>query len=117
MKMFKYKMIKYFPYSASEEFINIGFWLWDENENKMQCYISDKHLKILAKCPLIDIDFVKSGIERLKLETDEKYWYGNHFRFGELDAVLHDTLESAKNFLYYEKIGFKFKNLKTNASF
>ncbi|HHS6755869.1 TPA: hypothetical protein ACTOAE_000180 [Campylobacter jejuni] len=42
---------------------------------------------------------------------------GNHFRLGELDAVLHDTLESAKNFLYYEKIGFKFKNLKTKLDF
>ncbi|EHP0960223.1 DUF3037 domain-containing protein, partial [Campylobacter coli] len=82
MKMFKYKMIKYFPYSASEEFINIGFWLWDGNGNKTQSYISDIHLKILAKCPFMDTIFIKNSIERLKLETNENHWYGNHFRFG-----------------------------------
>lgn len=112
MKMFKYKMIKYFPYSASEEFINIGFWLWDGNGNKTQSYISDIHLKILAKCPFMDTIFIKNSIERLKLETNENHWYGNHFRFGEFDAILHDSLESAKNFLYYEKIGEKFKNIE-----
>ncbi|HEB7573160.1 TPA: hypothetical protein RZI51_000560 [Campylobacter coli] len=113
MKMFKYKMIKYFPYSASEEFINIGFWLWDENGNKIQDYISDTHLKILSKCHFLNTNFIKNSIERLKLETNEKYWYGNHFRFSEFDTILHDTLESAKNFLYYEKIGEKFKNFES----
>ncbi|EIN8667830.1 hypothetical protein LO988_001790 [Campylobacter coli] len=105
-------MIKYFPYSASEEFINIGFWLWDGNGNKTQSYISDIHLKILAKCPFMDTIFIKNSIERLKLEINENHWYGNHFRFGEFDAILHDSLESAKNFLYYEKIGEKFKNIE-----
>ncbi|EIF7445169.1 hypothetical protein LFY52_001794, partial [Campylobacter jejuni] len=56
--MFKYKMIKYFPYSASEEFINIGFWLWDENGNKIQDYISDTHLKILSKCHFLNTNFI-----------------------------------------------------------
>lgn len=111
--MFKYKMIKYFPYSASEEFINIGFWLWDENNNKMQCYISNEHLKILSKCPFVNIDFIENNIKRLEQETSELNWYGNHFRFSEFDAILHDTLESAKNFLYYEKIGEKFKNIES----
>lgn len=112
MRMFKYKIIKYFPYTASEEFINIGFWLWDENDNKIQSYISDNHMKILNKCFLINTDFINDNIERLKLETNENNWYGNHFRFGEFDVILHDNLESAKDFLYYEKIGEKFKNIE-----
>lgn len=117
MKMFKYKMIKYFPYSASEEFINIGFWLWDENNNnKAQCYISNNHLKILAQCPYLNIDFIKKNIAKLKLEINENHWYGNHFRFGEFEAILHDSLESAKKFLYYKKIGEKFKGIKLKES-
>ncbi|EAI3912725.1 DUF3037 domain-containing protein [Campylobacter lari] len=113
MKIFKYKIIKYFPFTASEEFINIGFWLWDEKGNKVQNYITDndEHIKILAKCPLIDAEFIKNSIERLKLETDERYWYGNHFRFGDFDAIAHDNLDSARVFLYHEKIGEKFKNI------
>ncbi len=40
MKMFKYKMIKYFPYSASEEFINIGFGFGMRMETKYKIILA-----------------------------------------------------------------------------
>lgn len=113
MELFKYKIIRYHPYTSSDEFLNIGFWLWREKLDEMvQVYISDEHLRILERCTFVNVKLIREVIKRLKLETNENNWYGNHFRFSEFDVILHDNLESAKDFLYYEKIGEKFENIK-----
>lgn len=110
-KIYTYRVIKYFPHIRSDEFFNVGIWLWDEQGNKKQIYIdkSQEHIKHLFKFPSIDKKALPFFLENIRQETKAQSWYDNHLRFSEIDSIVSEQgINEVANILYEDYIGYKF---------
>ena len=110
-QVYKYRLVRYYPYLRSDEFFNVGVWVVGENENR-QLYIDsqEEHIKHLFKFLSLDKKIFMFFLESLKKETDINSWYGEYLRFSEIDVVASSSSidEVTKN-LYRDYIGYKFK--------
>lgn len=110
-KIYTYRVIKYFPHIRSDEFFNVGIWLWDEQGNKKQIYIdkSQEHIKHLFKFPSIDKKALPFFLESIRQEMNAQSWYDNHLRFSEIDSIVSEQdINEVANILYEDYIGYKF---------
>ncbi|MDE5603406.1 MAG: hypothetical protein K2I71_05760 [Helicobacter sp.] len=110
-KIYTYRVIKYFPHIRSDEFFNVGIWLWDEQGNKKQVYIdkNQEHIKYLLKFPSINKKDLPFFLENIKQEINAQSWYDNHLRFSEIDSIVSEQdINEVANVLYEDYIGYKF---------
>ncbi|MDE7195861.1 MAG: DUF3037 domain-containing protein [Helicobacter sp.] len=110
-KVYTYRVIKYFPHIRSDEFFNVGIWLWDEQGNKKQVYIdkNQEHIKHLLRFPSINKKALPFFLENIKQEINAQSWYDNHLRFSEIDSVVSEQdINEVANILYEDYIGYKF---------
>lgn len=110
-KIYTYRLIKYFPYIRSDEFFNVGVWVWDEQNNKKQLYIDENlnHIKHITKFPSIDKRALLFFLQTIRQEKNPQAWYDNHLRFGDIDSIAcEQNIDEVANILYEDYIGYKF---------
>ena len=115
--IYTYRVIRYFPHIRSDEFFNVGLWLWGKDLQPKKIYIDEKqgHLEILSKFPSVNQQALTFFLERIKQETDANAWYDNHLRFSETDSMASEqTIDEVANLLYDDYIGYKFHNNEEN---
>lgn len=110
-KIYTYRVIKYFPHIRSDEFFNVGIWLWDEKGNKKQIYIdrNQEHIKHLLNFPSINKKALPFFLKNIKQEINAQSWYDNHLRFSDIDSIVSEQdINEVVDILYEDYIGYKF---------
>lgn len=116
-RIYTYRIIRYFPHARSDEFFNVGLWLWDKDLQEKRIYIDEKqgHLEILSKFPSVNQQALSFFLKRIKHETNANVWYDNCLRFSEIDSIASEqTIDEVANILYEDYIGYKFHNHEEN---
>lgn len=107
-KQYKYKTVRYFPNIETDEFFNIGIYLY-ENENENLLMLTDEHLAKLEDCPLISKEKVEKFISIIKKEKNLNSWYANYLRFSEEKQVVSSkSYQEILQELYNDEVGYKF---------
>lgn len=110
-KIYTYRVIRYFPYSRSDEFFNVGIVVKDEQGNTKSLYIDKykQHIKYLFAFPSINKKALPAFLEQIKKEKNLNSWYDNNLRFSELDTMIcEQSIDEVASMLYEDYIGYKF---------
>jgi len=107
-QLYKYKVVQYFPYTKSDEFFNIGIYLYTQKKKELYL-LTKEHFNLIDNCFFIKKNILEDFMNRLKQEKNIDSWYGNHLRLSQEKRV-----RKAKSFndvlieLYNDKVGYKF---------
>lgn len=116
-KIYKYQIIRYYPYSLSEEFINIGILLEGKCMHKV---ISEDEANMIHCSALIGDKKKFLGVVRHLNELSKKeclqddYHYFNNFKYTEIKQIATDKEpKEVLSGLFYEYISHKFPTKET----
>lgn len=111
-KMYKYNVIRYYPYIRSDEFFNVGVFVQSEEGETETIYLDDdKYLKLLFKFPNIKMSDYKFYLESLKAEEKHqfKFNYGHYLKLSEVDIMVSsDNIKQVAKELFFDYIEYKF---------
>ncbi len=108
-KLYNYRTIRYFLGTNSDEFLNVGILLIDENKKEL-LFIKDEHLNnlnVILKSSTIKN--IADSINKLNTSNIES-WYGNYLKFSEIKSHRSSKdFNTILNVLYHDYIGYKFE--------
>ena len=109
-QLYKYKVIQYFPHVKSDEFFNVGIYLYTKEEKELYM-LTNEHLELINDCSLIKKDILEDYIVRLKNEKNIDSWYGNYLRLSKEKRRRNSmNFKDMKSTLYNDQVGYKFSN-------
>lgn len=108
-KLYKYQTVRYFLGANTDEFLNVGVLLIDEDKKEF-LFIKDKHLNKLNSMLLNSkIENIVDSISKLNKSNIES-WYGNYLKLSEIKLYRSsENFEKILNILYYDHVAFKFE--------
>ena len=107
-RIYKYQLVRYFLGERSDEFINVGVIVKDENNTKIKLLAQEDRNK-LDNCSFVEKRHLLRFLESLEKNGINR-WYQNYIKFSQ-----EKSYESEKNmdklleWLYETKVSYKFK--------